>query len=120
MMESLYIPLGGISPNSTGSEASLSAESDSRSEFAHQIRDKVVVSAYRWKAKKIEALSGRKRISGRDSGYARSVAVGADHPDTSHLMQAFDVVNLKVDPLFRQGQSIKITIVRLSEVEDEG
>jgi hypothetical protein len=47
MKESLYIPLGGILPNLAGFEACLSAESDSRSEFAHQIRDKVVASAYR-------------------------------------------------------------------------
>jgi hypothetical protein len=120
MKKSLYIAPGGILPNLTGSEASLSAESDSRSELAHQIRDKVVAPAYRRKAKEIEALSGRKRISGRDSGYAGSVAVGADHPDTSHLMQAFNIINLKIDPFFRQGQSIKITIVRLSQVEDQG
>jgi hypothetical protein len=47
MEKSLYIPLGANLPDLAGFEACLSAESDSRSEFAHQIRDKVVASAYR-------------------------------------------------------------------------
>jgi hypothetical protein len=52
-------------------------------------------------------------------GYAGSVAVGVDHPDTSHFMQALYIVSLKINPFFRQGQSIKIAIIRLPEVEDE-
>jgi hypothetical protein len=119
MKESLCIPLDGIPLGLDGFQASLSAESDSRSESAHQIRDKVVVPAYRRKGKAFGRFRAGKRISGRDSGYAGLVAIGVDHPDTSDLMQTLYVVSLKIDPLFRQGQSIKITIVRLPEVENE-
>src|SRR5690242_14140973 len=52
-------------------------------------------------------------------GRAGSVAGGVHHPDTSHLVQALHILGLKINPLFRQGQTIKITIVRLSEVEDD-
>ena len=86
MKESLYIPLDGILPNLTGSEASLSAESDSRSEFAHQIRDKVDASAYRRKAEGSSAFGPETASPAATRGYAGSVAVGVDHPDTSYLM----------------------------------
>ena len=119
MKESLYIPLGGISPNSTGSEASLSAESDSRSEFAHQIRDKVIASAYRRTEDGFSRFRAATHVPDRDSGQSGSVAFVANHPDPRHFVQTFHVIDLQIYPLFPQRKTIKVAIIRLPEVENQ-